>query len=251
MLEIIRLQLRQLLGGRKFWLVVLFLGAPIVLTVVIRVWGDLPTNVTPDPRSLYLFALYTQALAILLALLYGASILSTDLEGKTLTYLFTRPLPKWTIVVGKYLGIVVFLAPATLASLLASWAALGAPGGPKYLLGLVACTGAAVLAYNALFCVFGVAFPRRALVVCLLYAGIFEFLVSFVPAVINMLTVNYYLRSLAVRIVGLEVPSQASRVVGNAPLGSAVAVLAGIVVATLAVASLVASTREYLIHEEA
>jgi ABC-type transport system involved in multi-copper enzyme maturation permease subunit len=250
MIEILRLQVRQILGGRKVWLVGFFLTAPVLLTAVIALWGAIPPDARPDPRLIYLFVLYPQALGILLALLYGASVLGNEIEGKTLTYLFTRPVGKWRVILGKYLAIVAILVPAILSSLLASWLLLGAPGGLRYLVGFVACTSASVCAYNAVFLIFGVAFPRRALVVCLLYAGSFEFLVSFVPAVINTVTVNYYLRSLTVRIVGLEIPSEAARVVGEASLAGSGAALGAITALALALACLVASRREYLMSEE-
>jgi len=80
--------------------------------------------------AVYLFLLYPQAVCLLLALFYGTSVLGDELDGKTLTYLFTRPLPRWHFVLGKYLGIGPGAAGPTALSLLAAWLIAGAPGGP-------------------------------------------------------------------------------------------------------------------------
>src|SRR5204862_7802729 len=39
-------------------------------------------------------------------LFYGTALISEEVEGKTLTYLFLRPIPKPAIMVGKYLALV-------------------------------------------------------------------------------------------------------------------------------------------------
>ena len=86
----------------------------------------------------YLFLLYPQTLCLLLALLYGASIPGSELEGRTLTYLFTRPIARWRVVVGKYLAIVAAMLPPMLGSLVIAWFLLGQPGGAALLTAFLA-----------------------------------------------------------------------------------------------------------------
>ncbi len=45
---------------------------------------------------------YLQFIVLMLALFYGTSIVSEEVENKTLTYLTTRPLAKPAILLGKY-----------------------------------------------------------------------------------------------------------------------------------------------------
>jgi hypothetical protein len=97
------------------------------------------------------------------------------------------------------------------------------------------------LAYGAVFAAVGVVLPARAMVVGIIY-GMFEFALSFVPALLNEITVTYHLRSIVVRTINVEMPPELRRALGGASLwGSALAlvimVVAGLVVASFAVAA--------------
>lgn len=199
--------------------------------------------------AVYLFLLYPQVICLLLALFYGTSVLGYELDGKTLTYLFTRPLPRWQIVVGKYLGIVTALVPAAALSMVASALILGV--GSTLLLAMLAGSVGAVLAYSAVFILIGFLIPRRAMVVGLLYGIVFEFVLSFAPALVNEITVTYYLRSLVAGLLDLPIPREIARIVGGASVTGAIASLALIAAVCLALASLLAAQREYLIKDEA
>lgn len=349
MFEIFRLQLRQILGGRKKWLVILFLILPILLTYVNMHVGGLrhlkemreewqrweaksPSEreqeglgkeitavedpifllngkiaVTKDgvfyegepvsrsstltftrrshgrgtsitikdgkvwlndnipvarfrPRKMpppwepictvYLFFVYPQAICLLLALLYGSSLLWSELDNKTLTYLFTRPLARWKMVSGKYFAIVLTLIPLVSASLLISWLLLQMAGGWKLFAGILVASLGGILAYNTVFILLGFLIPRRAMVLALIYSVVFEFLLSFVPALVNTLTVSYYLRSLVVEIARIELHREIVRIVGGASLLTSIFVLAGIVLLGLSLSSLLASRREYVVAEQ-
>jgi ABC-2 type transport system permease protein len=45
---------------------------------------------------------YLQFFMLILALFFGTSVCSEEVEGKTLTYLTTRPIPKSSVIIGKY-----------------------------------------------------------------------------------------------------------------------------------------------------
>lgn len=201
--------------------------------------------------TFFLFLIYPQTICLLIALFYGTSVLGHELGGKTLTYLFTRPLPRWKFVLGKYLGIICALIVPTMVSLLASWLLLEAIGGLELLLALLVGSCAALLAYTAVFVLFGFLVPRRAIIVALLYAVIFELVLGLVPALVNQFTVTYYVRSLVVGMLELEVPKEVSRIVGGASLPGAVLGLAIIIAATLVTSSWLAANREYVIKDEA
>lgn len=200
--------------------------------------------------AIYLFMLYPQAICLLLALFYGTSVLGSELDGKTLTYLFVRPLPRWKFVVGKYLGIVTALAVPATFSLMASWTILGAEGGPSLFIALLFGTVGALIAYNAVFIFFGFLLPRRAMITALLYGLIFELVLSFIPALVNQFTITYYLRSLVVEMLDLEVPHEIARIVGGASIPMALTALTAIVVVTLTLSSSLASRREYVMKDQ-
>lgn len=199
--------------------------------------------------SVYLFLLYPQVMCLLIALFYGTSVLGHELEGKTLTYLFTRPLPRWKIVVGKYLGVVAALIPAATISLIGSASLLGVSG--THVTAILAGAVGALLAYSAVFILIGFLIPRRAMIVGLLYGIIFEFVLSFAPAIVNEATVTYYLRSLVTGLLDLEIPQEIARIVGGVTVWGAIGGLATIITVCLFLASWLAAQREYVIKDEA
>ena len=201
--------------------------------------------------TIYLFVLYPQVICLLLALFYGTSVLDHELGAKTLTYVFTRPLPRWKYVVGKYLGILSVLAVPASLSLLGSWALLGGELDFTTYAALLACTLLALVGYNAVFILFGFLIPRRAMIAALLYGVVFELLLSLAPALVNQITVTYYLRSLMVELLNLEIPAELTAMVGGAGLSGGLLGLAVITLVSLALASLLASKREYVIQDQA
>lgn len=197
--------------------------------------------------GIYLFLMYPQAICLLLALFYGTSVLGSELDGKTLTYLFVRPLPRWKFVVGKFLGIVTALAVPAGLSLLASWISLGAEGLDVFGSVLLATIGA-LAAYTAVFTFIDFLIPRRAMIVALLYGLIFSAL-SFIPALVNQVTITYHLRSLVVKILDVRIPDEGARVVGIASIPVSICALTAIIGISLGLASLLATRREYLVKD--
>ena len=200
--------------------------------------------------GIYLFLLYPQMICLLLALFYGSSLLGSELENKTLTYLLTRPISRWRLIAGKYLAIVLVLVPPTLVSLCVSWFLLGRPG-EDLLAGLLVGTAGGLLAYNAIFVLLGFIAPRRAMVLALVYGVVFEFVFSFVPAMVNELTVTYYLRSFVVEFVQIEMPDVLARIVGGASMTKSLVTLSAMVVGSLWLSSILAARREYVIADQA
>src|SRR6185436_2130101 len=50
---------------------------------------------------------YVHVLLLVVTLFYGTALVSDELEDKTITYLFIRPVSKSTIYLGKYLAYLV------------------------------------------------------------------------------------------------------------------------------------------------
>jgi ABC-2 type transport system permease protein len=87
----------------RFFLLLSFL--PVAVAVIVKFnQAFSPAR----PRSgIFLFSniimlFYLQLIILILALFYGTSICSEEVEGKTLTYLITRPISKTFIILGKY-----------------------------------------------------------------------------------------------------------------------------------------------------
>lgn len=257
------LSIRQLLGGRKLWLMGLFLSLPILLLLGVLGAGgfDFPVEEGVDLGGMIMFAFlyvtYPQSLCILASLLYGASLLAGEIEDKTLVYLFTRSLPRWQIFLGKYVATATALSVMTATSMSVAFLIGGAPLGLKVWLALMTSITSACFTYTALFCLLGLLVPRRAIPVGLIYAVVVEFFLSIVPAVVNELTTSYYLRSLAWSIADLELPPEAAvdfqrelaPFLAGAGVSSAVVSLGMIMVITLSVSAVVIQRRQWPLTE--
>ncbi len=66
---------------------------------------------------------------VLLALLWTAGFLPTFLEPQAVTVLLAKPAPRWAVLAGKYLGVVLFVALQAAVFVGATWLATGAATG--------------------------------------------------------------------------------------------------------------------------
>jgi ABC-type transport system involved in multi-copper enzyme maturation permease subunit len=76
---------------------------------------------------------------VLLALVWTAGFVPESLQANVAAVQMTRPVPRWLILVGKYLGVVAFVAFQAAIFFVGTWLALGVKTGvwrPDYLLGL-------------------------------------------------------------------------------------------------------------------
>ncbi len=240
---------RQMLGGGRIWILAAFLSLPVLLllaTVLARGFNF------PDQGAvagILLYVLYPQSLCILATLLYGSSLLAAEIEDKTLVYLFTRSLPRWRVLVDKYVAIVLVLTALTGTSMSVSFLLLGAPVGARLWLALMVTILCATLSYTAIFALLGLLVPRRAIPVGLIYAVVVEFVLSFVPALVNELAASHYLRSLAFHIARIPLPDAAMQIVGGATLSDSILALLVIPLLSLSLSAWIVHRREWPLTE--
>lgn len=113
-----RLALRQFLNGPRKWLLLL-LGA--VFPGIISIFAFAVEHGPVNPFLQIFEGIYLSVILLLIALLGATSGFSGDAEDGTIVYLFTRPTPRWAIVVGKWLGTVPPLVVLTLLPVFVSW----------------------------------------------------------------------------------------------------------------------------------
>jgi ABC-type transport system involved in multi-copper enzyme maturation permease subunit len=257
------LTLRQMLGGKKIWVLGAFLCLPILLLLVILVASgfDLPESDDVDVEgfamSAFLYIMYPQSLCILASLLFGSSLLAGEIEDKTLTYLFTRALPRWQVLLGKYLATASVLSVLTVGSMTVAYVLCGLPIGFRIWFALVVTISCACFAFTALFCLLGLLVPRRAIPIGLIYGVVVEGILSVVPALVNQLTVSYYLRSLAYHIADLPLPAdfaeefeeQVAPFVMGADIQAALIALSAIALVTLSLSAIIIHRREWPLTE--
>jgi ABC-2 type transport system permease protein len=194
---ILTLTLRQLVGSRRVWLMVVLVALPLLAAALFH--GGDPTRTSAEFADRVTATLVASGILPLVMLLFGTSAFGNELRDRTLVYLTLKPLPRWQIVGAK-----------TLASLLAG-------GLPVALSGLAAvavieqgdaggaiATGAGLLvgaaAYAALFTLAGLA-TRHALLLGLVYVFVWEATLAAYLDGVRFLSIRRY--SLAV-IEGLD-----------------------------------------------
>lgn len=101
--------LRRLVRGKALWIGALFAALPSSYAIIIRAY-----QVTRPPDDLFKISLLL--LALLPAMFVGASI-GEEIEDRTSTYLWSRPIARWAVLAGK----LCVLAPVVIALLVAGW----------------------------------------------------------------------------------------------------------------------------------
>jgi len=159
----------------------------------------------PPPQDLLIGVLWNMLVQIitpLVALAYGSAVLAEEIEDRTITYLFTRPLERAAILLGRWLAALVPLLLALGFSAVTVLAILGnlgteegvawKPDAFEQRLVFVVLLGGAV--YSAIFAAAGALF-RRPVLLGLGYTFVYELLLGSLPGSNQKATVQYYLRS--------------------------------------------------------
>jgi ABC-2 type transport system permease protein len=177
-LLIVSLTLRQLLGQRRTWLLVLLALAPVLLAVTFR----LTTDGTRDAREFVADGVMRNVMVNLVlalaALIFGTAALGQEFEDGTAPYLFAKPLARWRIALAKVLAAWLGTAAVVGVSVIAT-GLIALAGGPMDLIipAFVVAMALGALAYASLFVCLSVLFDR-ALIIGLIYVFIWEALIT-------------------------------------------------------------------------
>jgi ABC-type transport system involved in multi-copper enzyme maturation permease subunit len=201
----------------------------------------------------FIVALYSVRNALpLVALFYATSLVADEVEGKTITYLLSRPVPRAAILAGKfgaYLATTLSLAlPATTLAFFLLASAPGSPGiagGAADLARDLGVVALALLSYGAAFTLLGVVL-RRPVVPGLLFLFAWEWVAN-LPGYMPRLTITAYLRSLLRHRPPEEGFLQMTAETLPASLCLGVLLAASLV--SLALAAWIFSKREYVLEQ--
>ena len=271
-LRIYHLSLGQMLWSRRTVFMGLLVGGPVVVALILRalVAMDLMTargviegrSIVVDGPVIFglmIWGFYLRLSVPLLGMFYGTALIADEVEDKTITYLFTRPVSRGAVLIGKYLaylgctGLVVL--PSVMVVFFLVVPLLGGSIGaafPSLLkdLGLLAI-GLAV--YGAVFALVGAWF-KRPLLTGLVFIFLWEPIVVVVPGYMKRLTVSYYLQGLVPHampqdgvVTSILAILQATEVMPSAAtslMGLGVILLGGLSLATWLV-----ERREYVLEQ--
>jgi ABC-2 type transport system permease protein len=249
------LALEGMVWSRRSLLMAVLVGLPVVVAIVYRVFLESHVQQRLTPFDLYGFIVvfwYLRNILPLVALFYATALIADEVEGKTLTYLLTRPVRREAILAGKFAAYVATTLSLALPAVVVTFFILLTPRGRIGLGGAVpdllrdlGALALALLAYGALFTLLGV-FLKRPMIPGLLFLFVWE-LIANLPGYLPRLTLTAYLRSLVRHRPAEE---GISEIFGQVlPAALCLEVLAGAIIVCLAAAAWIFSTREYVMDQ--
>lgn len=264
--RIFELSLGQMLWSRRSLFLALLLGGPVVLAAAIRIvtattplW-KLSINGArvggPALFGMMMWLLYIRFIIPVLGVFYGTALIADEVEDKTITYLFARPLRRGAVLIGKFLAYLACTTLLVLPSVVVVFFLIVPLGGGSIgqsFPALIADLGmlmVGLIAYGAVFAWVG-ARLKRPLVIGLVFAFGWEPAVLLFPGYLKRFSVAYYLQALVPHAMpqdsAVSVLMQLFREVP--PIGTSLIWLAIIAVLALWAAARAVETREYVLEQ--
>jgi ABC-type transport system involved in multi-copper enzyme maturation permease subunit len=253
----------EMLWSRRTIFMVLIVGAPIILAIVARIVqssGIAPLRVNgvrADASAIFgmmVWVFFLRFIVPVLGVFYGTALIADEVEEKTLTYLFTRPIRRGSVLVGKYLAylvcttLVVLPAVTLVYFLLVPFGEIA--GSFRWLLADLGLLAIGLAAYGALFALVG-AVLKRPLVVGLIFAFGWEQVAMAMPGYLRRFTVAHYLQALVPHTMPSEgVVALLQSVFSEAPpMWLSLVALAAVIAVCLLLATKAVERREYVLEQ--
>lgn len=194
-----RASLPRMVLSRRFVVCALLAAVPVLVAFLAarlssRVGpGELATHVT--------WMLLLQIVVPLTSLVAGVSVVAEEIEDRTISYVFTRPIPRAALLFGRLAAAIAWIVPLLVA---AAWLVLeasesargkGEPLDPSTHARLFAAVATGAVVYTSVFAAAG-ALLRHPMIVGLAYAFAVEGFLANLPGKNQMLALQHYLRSL-------------------------------------------------------
>ncbi len=176
----------RLVRGRALWVSLLVGILPCLYSLMMRGWDR---NGIGDE----LFAFEILVLGIL-APMFVASSLGEEIEERTATYLWSRPLPRWAVLAGKLATIIPIVIVVGCASWLASsqlaWSRM-----PPAQTFLSLAVGA--IALSLLAATFSTLSPKHGMALTICYLLFLDLPAGVLPAALQEVSITHQLRTLS------------------------------------------------------
>jgi ABC-2 type transport system permease protein len=261
-LRIFDLSLGEMLWSRRTIFMLLVVGAPVAIAAFLRVLIALGAPILENTRmtgpaifGLMIWVFYLRFTVPVLGVFYGTSLMADEVEDKTITYLFTRPVRRGAVLFGKYLAYlgctVLVVLPSVVIVYLLIVPIEGSLGASFVdLLKDLALLALGLAVYGSLFAFIGAKFKRPLLVGLVFIFGWEQMALAF-PGYLKKFTVAYYLQALVPHAMPND--NTLSLIQGifreNPPLATSLFWLAAIWITFLAAAAWVVERREYVLEQ--
>jgi ABC-type transport system involved in multi-copper enzyme maturation permease subunit len=177
--------LKRLTRGKALWIGAVFAGLPLIYALLAHS-GRLRFEMSTQ------FEISALLLAVLPAMFVGASV-GEEIEDKTSTYLWSRPIERWAVLAGKF----VALAPIVVALLVVGWVAevvlaTGASPPPSSIVALAAGAAACSLTVAGI----AVVVPKHGTALTIAYMLV-DLFIGAMPFSLQQLSITHHVRTIA------------------------------------------------------
>jgi ABC-2 type transport system permease protein len=214
-LRIFDLSLSEMLWSRRTIFMMLVVGAPVLIALLLRLLVALGAPILETHRGggvqtfrmtgpaifgLMIWVFYLRFTVPVLGVFYGTSLMADEVEDKTITYLFTRPIRRGAVLFGKYLAYLACTVFVVLPSVMIVYLLVvpmqGSLGGSFIdLVKDLSLLALGLAVYGALFAFVGAKFKRPLLVGLIFIFGWEQAALAF-PGYLKKFTIAYYLQGL-------------------------------------------------------
>jgi len=230
-LRVFDLSVGQMLWSRRTVFMALVVGLPVLVAGILRtlVAFDVPA-IRPPATGPVVFGMmfwgfFVRFAVPVLAVFYGTALIADEVEDKTITYLLTRPVPRASVLLGKYLAYLACTVAVVLPGVVLMWLLVVPIRGslatsfPDLVVDL-AIVAAGLASYGSVFALVGATF-KRPLLFGLLFVFGWESLALALPGHLRQLTVAHYLQGLVPHAMPSESPVAVLQLVFRDPPGLA------------------------------
>lgn len=206
--RVFELSLGEMLWSRRTIFMALVVGGPVLLAVIVRLLqaSGIPAlrvnGVRVDGAGIFgmmMWVLFIRFIVPVLGVFYGTALVADEVEDKTITYLFTRPIQRGAVMVGKYLAYLVCTSLVVLPSVMIVYFMLvpfaQVPASFGLLVKDLGILAVGLAVYGALFALAG-AVLKRPLVIGLVFAFGWEQVALLMPGYLKRFTLAHYVQSL-------------------------------------------------------
>ena len=209
-LRVFDLSLGEMLWSRRTVFLALVVGGPVLIAIILRIVDalNIPALRMNGVRQsgatifgLMISTIFLRFIVPVLGIFYGTSLVADEVEDKTITYLFSRPIPRAAVLIGKYIaylastGLIVLPAVVLMYFLVVPIGDGSVAATFPTLLRALALLATGLAVYGALFAAVG-AWIKRPVLFGLFFAFGWETFVSLMPGYLKRFSVAFYMQSL-------------------------------------------------------
>jgi ABC-2 type transport system permease protein len=182
------LTLRQLTGRWRMIIMVVLAALPVLMSVIML--RDQAAPSVGDFEKAVLSAMLSGSIIPLVVLAIAAAAFANEIEDRTLANLILTPIPRWQIVIPKFLATVTIAAPLMAVSALVT-SHVAFLGDARATVAVTVSAVAAVVLYAAAFVWLGLV-TTQAIGIGLLYIVLWEGFFSGFVSGVRLLSIRHY-----------------------------------------------------------